>query len=78
MAKPKSRIFTTPSLVTKIFAGNITKQPAFIRKDFKIADHLNNTDLIMNNTFFLGTYPGITEDSLNYTKKIVDDFIEKY
>ena len=42
-----------------LFAGNITKQPGFINHQWRIADHLENTDYIMNNTFFLGTYPGL-------------------
>jgi len=61
-----------------LFAGNMVKQPAFIGKNFKIADHLNNTDLIMNNTFFLGTYPGNTPEKLDYIEKVVDEFMEKY
>lgn len=61
-----------------LFAGNITKQPAFIEKKFRVADHLKNTDLIMNNTFFLGTYPGITSDKLDYIESIIVKFMEIY
>jgi CDP-4-dehydro-6-deoxyglucose reductase, E1 len=61
-----------------LFAGNITKQPGFIDKDWRIADHLANTDYIMNNTFFLGTYPGLTEEMFNYTEGVLDDFLSKY
>ena len=58
-----------------LFAGNMTKQPAFINKEMKIVDNLDNTDYIMNNTFFLGTYPGLTKDMFNYVKNVLDDFI---
>ena len=61
-----------------LFAGNITKQPGFIGKNWIIADHLNNTDYIMNNTFFLGTYPGITSDMFNYSKDVLKEFLSKY
>ncbi|MFA6923081.1 MAG: lipopolysaccharide biosynthesis protein RfbH [Bacteroidales bacterium] len=59
-----------------LFAGNITKQPAFIRKNFRIAEHLENTDFIMNNTFFLGTYPGITDEMINYISDVLNQFID--
>ena len=58
-----------------LFAGNITKQPGFIDKNWLIADNLNNTDYIMNNTFFLGTYPGLTKDMINYVEKVLGEFI---
>lgn len=61
-----------------LFAGNITKQPGFINKNWRIADHLNNTDYIMNNTFFLGTYPGLTKDMFSYSEQILDEFISNY
>ncbi len=57
-----------------LFAGNITKQPAFINRNWRIADHLNNTDYIMNNTFFLGTYPGLTKEMLNYSEEVLKRF----
>ena len=61
-----------------LFAGNMVRQPAFIGKNFRIAEHLNNSDYIMNNTFFLGTYPGNTADKLDYIENIVDSFMKNY
>lgn len=58
-----------------LFAGNIIKQPAFMNKNWRIADNLNNTDYIMNNTFFLGTYPGLTDEMFVYAEKVLDDFV---
>lgn len=60
-----------------LFAGNMVRQPAFNGKNFRIGDHLNNSDYIMNNTFFLGTYPGNTAEKLDYIEYIVDSFINK-
>lgn len=60
-----------------LFAGNITKQPAFIDKRWRIAEHLHNTDYIMNNTFFLGTYPGLTSDMFDYAEHVIDSFISR-
>jgi CDP-6-deoxy-D-xylo-4-hexulose-3-dehydrase len=61
-----------------LFAGNITKQPGFIGKNWRIADNLNSTDYIMNNTFFLGTYPGLTKDMFRYSEEVLDQFISHY
>lgn len=59
-----------------LFAGNIIKQPGFAGRNWRLADHLNNTDYIMNNTFFLGTYPGITEPMFKYAEEKIDEFIK--
>ena len=54
-----------------LFAGNILKQPCFdeIRKDsskYRVIGDLKTTDEIMNNTFWIGVYPGMTDDKLDY------------
>jgi CDP-6-deoxy-D-xylo-4-hexulose-3-dehydrase len=61
-----------------LFAGNMTKQPGFMNRNYRIADHLTNTDYIMNNTFFLGTYPGLTEEMFDYCEGILDSFVANY
>jgi CDP-6-deoxy-D-xylo-4-hexulose-3-dehydrase len=54
-----------------LFAGNLLKQPAFMDINHRTIDELSNTDYIMNNTFFIGTYPGMTKDKIDY---IIDTF----
>ena len=61
-----------------LFAGNMTKQPAFVDKKWRIADNLDVTDRIMNNTFFLGTYPGLTDEMFSYIEKTVDEFVTSF
>lgn len=61
-----------------LFAGNISKQPGFMNRGWRISDHLDNTDYIMNNTFFLGTYPGLTKEMFDYSEKVIDEFIINY
>jgi len=58
-----------------LFAGNMAKQPAFVNKNWRIADHLENTDFIMNNTFFLGTYPGLTKEMFDYSESVLESFV---
>lgn len=59
-----------------LFAGNLTKQPGFMKRNWRIADNLKNTDYIMNNTFFLGTYPGLKKEMFDYVEKVIDLFIQ--
>jgi CDP-6-deoxy-D-xylo-4-hexulose-3-dehydrase len=59
-----------------LFAGNITKQPGFINLKWRAVDGLENTDTIMNNTFFLGTYPGLKKEMIVYAEKVLDDFMK--
>jgi len=60
-----------------LFAGNIVKQPAFANKSYRIAENLNNTDFIMNNTFFIGTFPGLDKERFDYIEMIVDKFMNQ-
>lgn len=61
-----------------LFAGNMVRQPAFVGKNFRIVDHLNNSDLIMKNTFFLGTYPGNDSEKLKYIDDVLIMFMSQY
>lgn len=58
-----------------LFAGNITKQPGYIGLNYRVLNNLDNTDYIMNNTFFLGTYPGLTKEMMYYSESHLEKFI---
>jgi len=58
-----------------LFAGNITKQPAFKNIQYKQPYSLHNTDYIMENTFWIGIYPGITQPMLDYVLSVFDNFM---
>jgi len=49
-----------------LFAGNLTKQPYFKGQNYRIIGNLENTDIIMNQTFWIGIYPGINYEKLDY------------
>ena len=54
-----------------LFAGNLTKHPCFdqMRKEgkgYRIVSELKNTDIIMNNSFWVGVYPGMTDEMIDY------------
>lgn len=60
-----------------LFGGNLLRQPAYADIRHRVAGELKNTDLIMNNTFFLGTYPGLTREQIDYTLSVVDQFLQE-
>lgn len=61
-----------------LFGGNLLRQPAYKNIDCRIFGDLKNSDLIMNNSFLVGVYPGITESMLEYTIKTFDSFLKNY
>ena len=49
-----------------LFSGNLTRQPAYKDVKYRISGELSNTDIIMNQTFWLGIYPGITREMMDF------------
>ena len=59
-----------------LFGGNLLRQPAYKNITHRKIGELPNTDRIMNDTFFLGTYPGIGKEQIDYTMNVIDSFIK--
>lgn len=57
-----------------LFAGNLTRQPYMIGRSFRISGDLTNTDIVMNQTFWLGVYPGLTAEHLDYVVQKLEEF----
>ena len=57
-----------------LFAGNLTKQPYMSGRNYRISGDLTNTDTVMNQTFWLGTFPGLGEEHLNYIVDKLEEF----
>jgi CDP-6-deoxy-D-xylo-4-hexulose-3-dehydrase len=57
-----------------LFAGNITKQPYMSGRNFRISGSLATTDVVMNQTFWLGTFPGLGEPQLDYIADKLEEF----
>jgi len=60
-----------------LFAGNLTKQPAYQGVEFRVAGKLENTDRIMNDTFWVGVYPGLTDEMVGYMLESFDEFMKR-
>jgi CDP-4-dehydro-6-deoxyglucose reductase, E1 len=58
-----------------LFAGNLTRQPYMIGRNFRISGELVNTDIVMNQTFWLGVYPGLEEAQLDFVVGKVEEFL---
>ncbi|MBW5409738.1 lipopolysaccharide biosynthesis protein RfbH, partial [Brachyspira hampsonii] len=58
-----------------LFAGNIIKQPYMIGRNYRVVGELTNSDFIMNNTFWIGVYPGINDEMIKYIEEIFNKFI---
>lgn len=58
-----------------LFAGNLIKHPCFATLqegiDYRVVDHLTNTDIIMNDTFWVGVYPGMTKEMLDKMANVI-------
>ncbi len=57
-----------------LFAGNILRQPGYKNIEHKVVGDLKNTDQVVERTFFLGVYPGLTDEKLEYITTQVDAF----
>ena len=58
-----------------LFAGNLTRQPYFQGKTYRISGELVNTDIVMNNSFWIGLYPGLSEAMLDYVADRLETFV---
>lgn len=57
-----------------LFAGNLTRQPYFEGRNYRVSGELKNTDRIMNDTFWIGVYPGLSEQMLDFAAERMETF----
>ncbi len=64
-----------------LFSGNLVKQPCFDEmrqtgKGYRVIGNLTNTDRIMNHSFWIGVYPGLTKERLDYVVKTIEEILK--
>lgn len=57
-----------------LFAGNLTRQPYFQGVEYRVVGELTNTDRTMNQTFWLGIYPGLGQEQFDYIGEKLEEF----
>src|SRR5271154_735467 len=58
-----------------IFAGNLLRQPAYEGYEHRVVGDLKNTDFVMNQVFWIGVYPGLTTEMLDFIAKVMTEFV---
>ncbi len=54
-----------------LFGGNLTRQPAYADSEYRVIGDLTNTDRIMNDSFWIGVFPGITATMVEYVVDVL-------
>ena len=58
-----------------LFAGNLTRQPYMLGRNFRVVGDLTNTDVVMNNTFWIGVQPALTKDMMQFAISKIEAFL---
>ncbi|MEU2283769.1 lipopolysaccharide biosynthesis protein RfbH [Streptomyces sp. NPDC013178] len=59
----------------RLFAGNLTRHPAYIDQPHRIVGELTNSDIITEHTFWIGVYPALTDEMLDYVTASIKEFV---
>lgn len=61
----------------QLFGGNLLRQPAYLKSPMRVVGDLTNADFITENTFWIGVYPGLTEEMISYMLQEIQGFISE-
>ena len=56
-----------------VFAGNLVRQPAYANATFRVVGELTNADVIMNDVFWVGTFPGLGNDEIDFIARAITE-----
>ncbi|MDP9038868.1 MAG: DegT/DnrJ/EryC1/StrS family aminotransferase, partial [Acidobacteriota bacterium] len=59
-----------------LFAGNLLRQPAYEGYEYRVVGELKNTDFVMDRVFWVGVYPGLTRQMLDFVVETMREFVE--
>lgn len=60
-----------------LFGGNLLRQPYMRHREYRVVGDLTNANIVTENTFWVGLYPGLTEDHISYMTDMIIDFARK-
>jgi CDP-4-dehydro-6-deoxyglucose reductase, E1 len=58
-----------------LFAGNLTRQPYMIGRNYRVSGELTNTDSVMHNTFWIGVQPALSREMLDYSARKLEQYL---
>lgn len=58
-----------------LFAGNLLRQPAYDGWEYRVVGEMTNTDYVMNNVFWIGVFPGLTTEMLDFMVATIHEFV---
>jgi CDP-4-dehydro-6-deoxyglucose reductase, E1 len=58
-----------------LFGGNLTRQPAYEELEFRSIGELRNSDIVMNRSFWIGVYPGLSEEMIAFVVSELGRFL---
>jgi CDP-6-deoxy-D-xylo-4-hexulose-3-dehydrase len=59
-----------------LFGGNLLKQPAYSGLPIRVVGDLKNADIITNSTFWIGVYPGLTKEMIDFMIGTITEFVQ--
>jgi len=62
----------------QLFGGNLLAQPAYQNIEHRISGDLTNTEIVSTNTFWIGVYPGLTDEMIDFMIATVHEFMNSY
>jgi CDP-6-deoxy-D-xylo-4-hexulose-3-dehydrase len=58
-----------------LFAGNLTCQPSMAEAQYRVSGDLRNTDVVMNQTFWIGVQPALTAEMLGFAAVKIEEYL---
>ncbi|MFD0689607.1 lipopolysaccharide biosynthesis protein RfbH [Actinomadura fibrosa] len=59
----------------RLFSGNLTRHPAYVGREHRVSGELANSDVITHHTFWVGVYPGLTDEMIDYIVASITEFV---
>ncbi|NMC62718.1 MAG: lipopolysaccharide biosynthesis protein RfbH, partial [SAR324 cluster bacterium] len=61
-----------------LFGGNLTKHPAYSEVNYRVVGNLESSDFVVDNVFWVGLYPGLTNEMLNFVLEVIHDLCSNF
>lgn len=60
----------------QLFAGNLTRHPAYLDAEYRIVGELTNSDIVTERTFWIGVHPGLTDEMTDFMAAVITEFVD--